>query len=245
MRKKAKIAIFFLFSLGGFFFYSFSTFGVVINEIAWMGTSFSSLDEWIELFNPSPFSINLKNWKFLSQDGGLEIELKGEIGPRSFFLLERTDDSTLPTIKADLIYRGSLNNKGEHLKLLNSQGEVVEEIDCSQGWFKGKNQTKQTMERKDPQKPANSPSSWQTSQKSGGTPKAKNSSGEKEKETLNSSPQKKEVFSPLERFGAKVEKTSFSLKPKVSFLIALALAVFSGLIVLILKKRFFQKENEF
>ena len=52
----------------------------------------------------------------------------------SYFLLERTNDETVPDIKADLIYKGGLNNKGEHLRLINEQGKIVDEIDCSSEW---------------------------------------------------------------------------------------------------------------
>ena len=38
---------------------SFDTLAVLINEIAWAGTSASSSDEWIELYNPGQESINL------------------------------------------------------------------------------------------------------------------------------------------------------------------------------------------
>ena len=148
---------------------------VVINEIAWMGTENSANDEWIELFNNSAKSINLEGWSLVSADGKLKINLSGKIQANSFLLLERTDDTTLPEIKADIIYKGSLSNKGKHLKIISSSGKLIDEVNCSSGWFAGDNKTKQTMERINPLISGNNPSNWQTSKIPGGTPKAKNS----------------------------------------------------------------------
>jgi len=148
---------------------------IVINEVAWMGTNTSYSDEWIELYNNLSSSVNLEGWKLIAEDGTPEINLEGEIPAKGFFLLERTDDETVPNIKANLIYKGSLNNKGEYLRLIDNQGKTVDKIDCSSGWFAGDNKTKKTMERKNPSLVDSGPENWQTSQYSGGTPKNENS----------------------------------------------------------------------
>ncbi len=172
------------FYLIGFLFLSLplvvqGAFGnIVINEIAWMGTENSHHnDEWVELYNNSSSDLELKGWRLLSKDGTPEVILENKIPGKGFFILERTDDTSLPEIKADLIYKGNLNNTGEHLKLINSEGKLVDEVDCSSGWFTGDNSTKQTMERKSLLLSGNNPESWQTSQNPGGTPKAENSTG--------------------------------------------------------------------
>lgn len=155
---------------------------VVINEIAWMGTKTSANDEWIELFNNTNSSINLEGWYILhtTQKGkkGSTIDLNGIIPAQGFYLLERTDETTLPEIIADKIYTGALNNEGEFLQLTDSQGTIIDEIDCIGGWFAGSNnKPRQTMERIDPKTPGNDSQNWQTSQNPRGTPKAKNSIG--------------------------------------------------------------------
>ncbi len=94
---------------------SFSS--VVINEITWMGTKSSANDEWIELYNNTENSINFDGWILKSDDGTPEINLTGIVPAKSFYLLERTDDNTVPEISTDLIYKGALGNKGENLKL--------------------------------------------------------------------------------------------------------------------------------
>jgi len=157
--KLISIIIFLLFPL-------FCSASVIFNEIAWMGTEESHSHEWIELYNQSEEIINLQGWKIIAEDGTPEIELKGEI--KDFFILERTDDETLPEIKADLIYSGALENSGENLKLINNKGAVVDQIN---GWQAGDNETKRTMERI-------GENLWQNSFQIGGSPRKENSAVE-------------------------------------------------------------------
>jgi len=153
---------------------------VVINEIAWMGTENSYSDEWIELFNNSASDLSLEGWKLTAEDGSPLINLTGEITAGEFFLSERTNDESVLGIKADLIYKGNLNNKGECLYLTTKDGKIIDRVDCSSGWFAGSNNTKQTMERKNLSSSGNDQENWQTSQNPGGTPKEESSRGEKE-----------------------------------------------------------------
>lgn len=205
---------------------------VVINEIAWMGGEESFADEWIELYNNTGKAINLEGWILKAVDGTPEISLEGTILTKSFYLLERTNNEAVPNIKADLIYKGSLNNKGEHLKLINPQGEIVDEIDCSSEWFAGDNKTKQTMERVDSE-------NWQTSQNPGGTPKAKNSPRAKLEERVEVGPleeefAKTEAKKELAAVGEQLPESSNSL---YVLLIAFPVAIFSGIIILTLKRK--------
>ncbi len=182
-RKCSEIKItFWLLVVGGFFIWPIFSSGtaneVVINEIAWMGTSVSANDEWLELKNNTDQEIDLTGWALKAADGTPEIALSGTIPAQGYFLLERTDDSSVPDIAADLIYTGALSNGGENLELRDAQGNLVDSVNCSDSWFAGNNTTKQTMERKNPQVAGNDSANWQTSQEPGGTPKARNSSGE-------------------------------------------------------------------
>jgi len=148
---------------------------IVINEVAWMGTEASYNDEWVELYNNTDLPISLDGWSLKAADGNLEINLTGTIPGRGFYLLERTDDSTIPNILADQIYTGALSNKGKFLQLVDGENNLINEINCSQGWFSGDNSTKQTMERKNSINFGDNSENWQTSQNPGGTPKAQNS----------------------------------------------------------------------
>ncbi len=154
---------------------------LIINEIAWMGTENSANDEWIELKNNTSQTIDLKEWTLKAEDGAPEIHLQGTIAAQGYFLLERTDETTLPEISANQIYSGALNNSGEKLFLFNPENKLIDSINCSEGWTAGDNQTKQTMERTE--------SNWQTSQNPGGTPKTNNSPGIQETDEPETEPQ--------------------------------------------------------
>ena len=151
---------------------------IVINEIAWMGTTNSANDEWIELYNNTENPINLDSWRLIAQDGTPKINLSGTIPANVFYLLERTDDTTVPNVPADQIYTGALGNTGETLELYDNFGNLIDRVDNSSGWSAGDNTTKQTMERK-------TDGNWQTSQGPGGTPKAKNSEENQELRIMN------------------------------------------------------------
>lgn len=182
-----------------------------------MGTENSSNDEWIELYNNNNNSVNLSGWILKTSDEGINFSLKGYIKPKDYFLLERTDDSSVESIQADQVYTGGLNNSGEKLELIFNN-TVIDSIDCSLGWIAGNNETHQTMERIDSS--ISSTNNWQTSEKSGGTPKQENSQGETIKE-------QKEI-----------NYTKASLKDVnlSSFLIALIIAILSSIMLLIIKR---------
>jgi len=161
-------AIFLLFSFLFLPTVAIGSSNIIINEIAWMGTEKSSSDEWIELFNNSDFSVSLDGWTLKTATGTLEISLKGIVPAKGFYLLERSNDDTVPGINADLIYTGALKNTGESIGLYDNLANLIDSAVYSEGWPAGDNQTKQTMERI-------GLSLWQTSQNSEGTPKAENS----------------------------------------------------------------------
>jgi len=145
---------------------------IIINEIAWMGTTASSNNEWIELYNPTDNDISIDGWT-LTWDGG-NINLTGEIKANGYFLLERSDDDSVSDITADKIYTGSLSNAGEDLVLKNTQSEIVDSAIFASGWPAGDNEKKLTMQRKCELNAGNNADSWQNSSTKGGTPKAKN-----------------------------------------------------------------------
>jgi hypothetical protein len=144
---------------------------VIFNEIAWMGTANSASDEWIELKNISGSQIDLTNWQVSDKEKQIKIVFAaGKIASGGFFLLERTNDETIPGKTADLIYTGSLANSDEVLYLFDGSCRLQDEIIANPDWPAGDNSTKKTMERK-------SDLTWQTSRDIGGTPKSENSSG--------------------------------------------------------------------
>lgn len=120
---------------------------VLINEVAWAGTAASANDEWIELRNTSEETVDLTGWT-LRIDGSvihlgevaeatLEVR-RSTLEAGGYFLLERTDDTTVSDIEADLIYKGGLSNGGEDLFLIDPQGATVDEVLAAEtGWPAG------------------------------------------------------------------------------------------------------------
>ena len=140
--------------------------GVVINEVAWMGTINSANDEWIELHNTGSFAVDLSGWFMLSVDDTPTIELSGILPPNGYYLLERTDDTSVPLESADLIYVGALSNMGESLTLYDNNKNSIDILNFSDGWPAGDTITKETMQR--------SRGTWVTAV---GTPKKQNKQG--------------------------------------------------------------------
>ena len=140
---------------------------IVISELAWMGTEASSNDEWIELRNEGSSEISLEGWTLSAVDGSPSINLSGTIPSGGYFLLERTDDESVPEVDANLIYVGSLGNSGEFLELRDGDGALVDSVSAGDGWMAGDNVSKLTMER--------TGSGWGSSVLVGGTPGVVNS----------------------------------------------------------------------
>ena len=131
--------------------------GVVINEIAWMGTEADASDEWIELFNATSISTTLEGWHLVDDDH-LSITLTGEIPPHGYYLIERTDDDAVSDVPADWFGSfgvGGLSNAGEVLTLTDALGNLVDTANVDGGsWPAGTASSGTpryaTMERVDP-----------------------------------------------------------------------------------------------
>ncbi|MCG8459345.1 MAG: lamin tail domain-containing protein, partial [Holophagales bacterium] len=132
---------------------------VVISEVAWMGTDNSTSDEWIELHNRSASSVDLTGWTLEAADGTPSISLSGSIPAGGYMLLERTDDTTVPGVTADLIYTGALSNSGEDLVLWDDLSAQVDRVDA---WHAGDNSTKATQVRIDSLVAGTLATNWRT-----------------------------------------------------------------------------------
>lgn len=183
MKKVLILSLFFFLSVLPFRVTGTNSSDVVINEIAWMGTTASANDEWIELYNNTNTEINLDGWGLYEEGGKTLVEpLTGIIGAKTYYLIERTDDNTVPNIEASQSPTGwggyGLNNNGEHLQFLDNSSNIIDEVDCSGGWFVGIGKPEyKTMERINSLASGNEATNWQTSENPGGTPKSQNSTG--------------------------------------------------------------------
>lgn len=175
-----------LFLCFGFFAHAASMADVTINEIAWMGSlpeagetaQRAANDEWLELYNKTSSQVSLVGWALKAVDGNPEITLSGAIEPQGYFILSRANQK-VGGIAADLVYpykNNALSNEGEQLKLFDAQGSLIDEVgNVSGAWLAGTNETKHTMERKNPNLTGSDPANWGTSTPVGGTPRSQNS----------------------------------------------------------------------
>jgi Lamin Tail Domain len=132
-----------------FFIFPLSTNAqVLFSEIAWMGTADDANNEWIELFNHGQESVSVDGWT-LTDGNALNIALVGTIAPQTIVVLERTDDTTLPSITAFQIYTGALANDGRTLTLKRADGAVEDQAIGGDAWgsIGGSNETKETPQR--------------------------------------------------------------------------------------------------
>lgn len=125
---------------------------VVINEIGWMGSAAAAADEYVELYNTTAQPIVLAGWLFGAYDGAPSVSLSGTIPAYGYFLLERTDDTTVSDLSADQIYSGGLENNGELLELKDAAGQTIDAAGQAEGgWFAGDDSGElPSMERLDP-----------------------------------------------------------------------------------------------
>ncbi len=144
---------------------------VIINEVAWMGTVYSQNDDWIELKNVSNGEINLAGWELFDKTHQIQVAFdeNDKIPAKGFYLLERTDDDTVPMEKADKIYLGIIDNIFEGIYLFDNNCQLQDQAEWTyNGWPAGDDYNKKTMERK-----VNL--GWQTSLLPWGTPRQENS----------------------------------------------------------------------
>lgn len=146
---------------------------VVINEVAWMGSTKSSSAEWIELRNFSNSEADISGWWLIDKAEQIKAVLpnRSKISPGGFYLLERGDDDTVPGILTDIVYSGGLSNTKEGLRLLNPDCVIEDEVFADPDWPAGNSTARKTMERK------SDLSGWHTSELVDGTPKQQNSAG--------------------------------------------------------------------
>lgn len=122
---------------------------VVINEIAWMGSTENSNAEWIELFNDGNDAVSLTGWTITSAGTAPNITLTGTISAGGYYLLERTSDASVSSVSAHQIYTGALANGGDTLTLKDSTGVAKDTVVGGTSWSAvgGDNTTKNTPQR--------------------------------------------------------------------------------------------------
>jgi hypothetical protein len=151
---------------------------IVINEIMAAPDLSQDQTEWVELYNRSDQSVNLKDWRFgdAKQQAVFTEDLL-ELSAGGFLIL--ADDrnkflASYPDFSASLIQPTSwqaLDNDGDEIVLMNSLGFVVERVTYPNQSLKGV-----SRERIDHERSANDGDNWWRSvDSSGATPGRQNS----------------------------------------------------------------------
>jgi len=67
--------------------------GVLINEIMWAGSSVSTADEWIELYNSSDQIVDISGWRIFDDVKAVEMAKidDGQIDPEGYFLVSNNE----------------------------------------------------------------------------------------------------------------------------------------------------------
>ncbi len=126
---------------------------VSFSEVAWMGTSNSQYEEWIELYNDGSESVSLSGWKIFKAGGSTSlISLSGNISAGQYLLVCRTTSSLTNPLSGACDVEGSfggsgLNNSSEHIILKNSSGSSVDSVNATSGWPAGESSTRKTMQK--------------------------------------------------------------------------------------------------
>lgn len=149
---------------------------VVINEIMFHPPTEDSDDEWIELHNPGPNTIDLSGWAFT--DGVDFVFPNGsQIAGGGFLVIAKDRVRTLsnhPDLDGNLVvgdYEGTLSDGGERVALSKIDSGflvVVDEVTYrdSDRWHRFADGRGATLERRDPEADSAGPSNWVDSDES-------------------------------------------------------------------------------
>lgn len=125
---------------------------ISITEIAWMGTSTSQYEEWVELYNDGAEEVSLDGWKLFKTGGTVLFSPIGTIPAGAYYLICRATTSLTDPLGGACNEKGAfggsgLNNTNDQLVLKDDSGDVKESLDASGGWSAGDATNKQTMQK--------------------------------------------------------------------------------------------------
>ena len=155
--------------------------GVVINEIMADPSPPVALPEWeyLELYNSSPFEIDLEGWQLIIGNSVKNFE-NISIAAQKFLILG--DDDAEGNFSGFGNFYGfssfSLTNAGQTVVLVNPEGAVISTVSYTDDWYKDSNKSDGgwSLEQIDPGNLCGGTGNWKASGNlSGGTPGAVNS----------------------------------------------------------------------
>jgi hypothetical protein len=136
---------------------------VVINEIMYAPSS--GEPEWIELYNRTVNSINLKNWKLSDASTTITITTQDKFVPAGSFIVISKDSSILGyyNVPSEIIVTNipALNNTGDAVVIKDALGIKIDSISYLPNW--GGNVGGKSLERISVDVLSNDPTNWGSS----------------------------------------------------------------------------------
>lgn len=166
-----------------FYQYYSLPFDIVINELMADPSPPVALPEveWIELYNNSPFSINLSGWRLAKNSGRSGPLPNYLLQPDSFLLVCSSGSVTelLPwgPVKSVTSFP-TLSNLSDCIYLVSPQGHIIHTVNYTDSWYQDelKKLGGWSLEMKDPKNPCGGIKNWMAGNDSrGSTPAAANS----------------------------------------------------------------------
>jgi hypothetical protein len=180
---------------------------IVINELMYAPSS--GEPEWLELFNRSSGSLNLKNWKISDLTTSVTITTEDIfLPPNSFIVI--TEDSSITNfynVTSEIIELNlpSLNNGGDGIVIKDSLNVQIDSVLYSPDW--GGNTGGRSLERISVEDESNSSANWGTSTgANNATPGSINSITPKDFDLTVT------LFNPLSDYGIIGEEISFNVQ---------------------------------
>lgn len=133
---------------------------VIFHEIAWMGSTVSEHEQWVELYNADTETVSLSGWWMATDSGSVSNALTGRLRPGQSLFIAATDEPVWAGIPVHQTLQGHLSPDGEVLRLFDHTGREVDRVD---EWYAGHASTAATMQRVHPYAPGDRASSWMTS----------------------------------------------------------------------------------
>ncbi len=144
------------------------TAGIIINELLY--APHSPEPEWVELYNISAQSINIKNWKIadsISLNNPITITSSDVvIAPQAYLVIAKTNaifsvHQLIDPSKVILLSNlPTLNNDKDRISIFNNSGTLIDFVSYKSNWGGG---TPYSLERKSPNNLSNDSTNWASS----------------------------------------------------------------------------------
>jgi len=138
---------------------------IIINEVYWSGSTNSTEDQWVELYNNSSNIVNLTGWTLNGAgEGDTSVTLSGTLGVGEYLLLSKyvtTNSAISDSISSNLVEPLlNLDTSGELLQLYDLHNDLIDTTP-SGNWAAGENTVqKRSMERNSVPGDGSDPVNW-------------------------------------------------------------------------------------